>query len=169
MSNSLWPSQLQHTRFPCNSLPTGVCSNSWPLSRWCHPTISSSVTPFSSCPQSFPASGSFPMSWLFISGGQNIWSFSFSPSNEYSVLISSRIDWFDLLAVQGTLNIFSSTIIWKPQFFGAQPSYGPIITSVNDCWKNHSFDCTYWPLSAKWCLCFLIFCLGFCYSFSSKE
>ena len=69
---------------------------------WCHPTISSSVTPFSSCPQSFPASGSFLMSQLFALGGQRSFSFSISPSNEYSVLISFRIDWFELFAAQQT-------------------------------------------------------------------
>ena len=76
-----------------------------PLSRWCHPTISSSVVPFSSCLQSFPASRSFLMSQLFASGSQKYWHFSFSisPSNEYSELISFRIDWFDLFADQGTL------------------------------------------------------------------
>ena len=74
-------------------------------SRWCHPTISSSVVPFTSCPQSFPTSGSFPMSQLFASGGQNIGvsSFSISPSNEHPGLISFRMDWLDLLAVHGTL------------------------------------------------------------------
>ena len=82
----------------------GACSNSCPSSWWCHPTISSSIVPFSSCPQSFPASGSFPMSEFFASGSQ-IWSFSFSVSlsNEYSGLISLRIDRIDLLAGQGTL------------------------------------------------------------------
>ena len=82
----------------------GVYSNSCPLSHWCHPTISSSVVPFSSCLQSFPASGSFQMS-QFIPSGSKVLEFSFniSPSNEYSGLISLRIDWLDLLAVQGTL------------------------------------------------------------------
>ena len=83
----------------------------WVLSRWCHPTISSSVIPFSSCLQSFPASGSFQMSQSLKSGGQSIaWSFSFniSPSNEYSGLISFRMDWLDLLAVQGTLK----SLLW---------------------------------------------------------
>ena len=70
MFNSLWPHGLQHARLPCPSPSSRACSNSCPLSRWCHPTISSSVIPFS-CPQSFPASGSFLMSWLFASGGQN--------------------------------------------------------------------------------------------------
>ena len=92
-------------RPPCPSLSPRVCSNSCPLSQWCYPTISSSVIPFSSCLQSFPASRSFPISQLFASGGQSIGSFSFSisPPNEYSGLISCRIDWFVLLAVQGTL------------------------------------------------------------------
>ena len=71
MPNSLQPHGLQHARLPCPSLSSRVCSNSRPLSRCCHPTISSSVTLFSSCPQSFPVSGSFPMSWLFVSGGQS--------------------------------------------------------------------------------------------------
>ena len=87
ISDSLRPHGLQHARLPCPSLSPGACSNSCPLSWWCHPTISPSVIPFSSCFQSFPASGSFPVSQLF----------------EYSGLISFRIDWFDLLAVQGTL------------------------------------------------------------------
>ena len=98
MSNSLWPHGLQHARLLC-PLPTpGVCSNSCPLSRWCHPTISSSVIPFSSCLQSFPASGSFPMSVLCIRWPK-YWSFSFSisPSNEYSELISFRIEHSDKL------------------------------------------------------------------------
>ena len=68
----LWPHGLQRTRVLCPPLSPGVCSNSWPLSQWCHPTISSSATPFSSYPQSFPASGSFPMSQLFASGGQSV-------------------------------------------------------------------------------------------------
>ena len=84
VSDSLWPLVLQNARLPCPSLSLGVCLNSRPLSQWCHPTISSSVTSFSSCPQSFPASQSFLMSQFFTSGGQNIKSFSFSisPSNE---------------------------------------------------------------------------------------
>ena len=72
--NSLWLHGLQHARLPCPSLPPGACSNLCPLSQWCHPTISSSVLPFSSCLKSFPVSGSFPMSWrLFVSGSQSIW------------------------------------------------------------------------------------------------
>ena len=105
VSDFLWPHGLQHARLPCPSPTPGVYSNWCPLSQWCHPTISSSVVPFSSRLQSFPASGSFPMSQVFALGGHKYWSFSFSitPSNEYSGLISFRIDWLDLLAVQGTL------------------------------------------------------------------
>ena len=103
VSDSLRPHGLQHARPPCPSPTPGACSNSCPLIRWCHPTNSSSVVPFSSCPQSLPASGSFPMSQFFFIRWPNYWSFSISPSNEYSWLISFRIDWFDLLAVQGTL------------------------------------------------------------------
>ena len=104
ISNSLWPDGLQHTRPPCPSPTPRVFSNSCPSSQWCHPTISSSVVPFSRL-QSFPASGSFPMSQFFAIRWPKFWSFSFniSPSNEYSGRISFRMDWFDLLAVQGTL------------------------------------------------------------------
>ena len=105
MSNSLQPHGLQHARLPCPSPSPGVYSDSCPLSQWCHPTISSSVIPISSCLQSFPASGSFPMSQLFASGGQSaaVSASASSPSNEYSGLVFLRIDWFDLLAVQGIL------------------------------------------------------------------
>ena len=92
------------SRPPCPSATRGACSNSCPSSWWCHSTISSSVDPFSSCLQSLPASGSFPMSQLFTSGGQSIgFNFSISPSNEYSGLFSFRMDWLDLLAFQRTL------------------------------------------------------------------
>ena len=98
----LQPHGLQHARFPCPSPSPRACSNSCPLSQWCHPTISSSVVPFFSCFQSFPASGSFPMRALCIRWPK-YWSFSLSPSKEYSGLISCRMDWLDVLAVQGTL------------------------------------------------------------------
>ena len=103
-SNSLWPHGLQHARPPCPSPTPGVYPNSCPVSWWCHPTTSSSVVPFSSHLQPFPASGSFPKSVLHIRWPK-YWSFTFSisPSNEYSELISFRMDWFDPLAVQGTL------------------------------------------------------------------
>ena len=107
MPDSPWPHGLQHTRLPCPSPSSWICSNSCPLSLWCHPTISSSVIPFSTCPQSLPASGSFQMSQLFTSGGQRIGvsaSASVLLMNTHPKgLISFRMDWFDLLAVQGTL------------------------------------------------------------------
>ena len=103
----------------------GACSNSCPLCRGCHPTISSSVTPFSSCLQSFPASGSFSMSWLFTSGGQSI-----GDSSSASVLPMNNQDWFPLgltgyfsLLSKGLSRILSSTIVQKHQFFGAQPFF----------------------------------------------
>ena len=98
---TLWPNGLQHARLPYTWLSPGVCSNSCPLSRWCHPTISSSLVSFSSCLQSFPDSVFSSESVLCIRW-PNYWSFSISPSNVYSGLISFWIDWFDLLAVQGT-------------------------------------------------------------------
>ena len=115
VTNSLQPHRLQHTRLPCPSPTPRVCSNSIPLSQWCHPTISSSVVPFSSSLQSFPASGSFPISQFFASGGQKYWSFSFSISlsNEYSDLLSFRIDCYDLLAVRGTLENLLQHHSWK--------------------------------------------------------
>ena len=104
MSDSLRPHESQHARPPCPSPAPEVhpdsCASSWR----CHSAISSSVVPFSSCPQSLPASESFPVSQLFTSDGQSIsFSFSISPSNEHPGLVSFRMDWFDLLAVQGTL------------------------------------------------------------------
>ena len=103
VSESLQPHESQHARPPCPSPAPGVHSNSRPLSQWCHPAISSSVVPFSSCPQSLPASESFPVSQLM--RWPKYWSFSFSiiPPKEIPGLISFRMDWLDLLAVQGTL------------------------------------------------------------------
>ena len=131
------PHEPQHAKPPCPSTTPGVYPNPCPLSRWCHPAISSSVVPFSSCPQSFPASGSFPMSQLFASGGQSIdWSFSFniSPSSEHPGLISFRMDWLDLLAVQGTLKSFlqhhcsKASILLRSAFFIVQLSH-PYMTT----------------------------------------
>ena len=125
MSDSLQPHGLQNTRLPCPSPTPGTYSNLCPSTQWCHATISSSVNPFASCLQSFSASGSFPMSQFFTSGGQNMGSFSFSihTSNEYSGLISFRIDWLDLLAVQRALKRLlqhcsqKSSILWRSAFF----------------------------------------------------
>ena len=104
-TDSLWLYESQHARPPCLSPTPGVHSNSRPSSRWCHPAISSSVIPFSSCPQSLPGSEYFPMSQLFSWGGQStgVFSFSIIPSKEIPGLISFRMDWLDLLVVQGTL------------------------------------------------------------------
>ena len=114
MSSSLQLHGPKHTRLPCPSLSPGVCSYSCPLNQWYHPTISSSVAPFSPCSQFFPASGSFPVSWLFTSGGQRIGvsaSATVLPMNRTDCLISFRTDCFDLLAVQRTLkSLFSTTI-----------------------------------------------------------
>ena len=123
-SNSLWPHGLQHTRLPCPSPSPGVCSDSCPLSQWCHPITSSSVTPFSSCPQSFPASGPFPMSQLFTSGGH-----STGVSALALVLPLNIQGWFSLgltglifLLSKGLSRVFSSITVWKHKFFDTQPS-----------------------------------------------
>ena len=124
MSNYLRPHGLQHARRLCPAPSPGVCSNSCPLSWWCYPTISASVTPFSAWPQSFPASGSSPMSRLFTSGGQSIGALVSA-----SVLPMNIQGWFPLeltglisLLSKGLSRVFSSATIWKYQFFGAQPS-----------------------------------------------
>ena len=130
VSDSLWPHELQHARPPCPSPTTGVHSNSHPSSQWWHPTISSSVIPFTSCPQSLPASEFFPMSQLHMRW-PNYCSFSFSiiPSKEHPGLISFRMDWLDLLAVQGTLkSLFQhrsskASILWRLAFFTVQLSH----------------------------------------------
>ena len=153
MFDSLWPYGLQHVilepkkiksdtvstvslschicqdSLPCPSLSSGVCSNSYPLSRWCHPTISSSVAPFSSCLQSFPASESSLRSQLFTSGGQGI-----GASSSLLVLLMNIQDWFDLLAVQGTLKSLlqhhssKASILGHSAFFMVQLSH-PYITT----------------------------------------
>ena len=124
VSNSLWPCESQHARPPCPSPTPRVYSNSCPFSQWCHPTISCSVIPFSSCLQSFPASGSFPMSRLFSSGGQSI-----GASASASVLPVNIQDWYPLgwtgwisFQSKGLSRIFSSTTVQKHQFFSIQPS-----------------------------------------------
>ena len=128
--NSLWPCGLQHIRPPCPSPTPGACSNSYPSSQWCHPTISSSVILFSFCPQSFLASGYFPMSQLFESGGQSIGASASasSPSNKYSGPINIQ-GWFPLgltglisLLSKGLSRVFSQkrSIIWLSAFFMVQ-------------------------------------------------
>ena len=143
VSDSLWPHEPQHTRAPCPSPTPGVHSNSCPSSQWCHPTIPSSVVPFSSCPQSFPTSGSFQMSQLFASGGQSI-----GVSASTSVLPMNTQDWSPLgwtgwisLQSEGLSKESSPTL----QFKSINSSvfsifYGPTVTSIHDYWKNHRFD-----------------------------
>ena len=123
-SDSLRPHEPQHARPPCPSPTPGVYPNPCPTSQWCHPTISSSVISCSSCPQSFPASGSFPISQLFASGGQSI-----GVSASTSVLPMNTKDWSPLgwtgcisLQSKGLSRIFSNTTVQKHQFFGAQLS-----------------------------------------------
>ena len=121
--DSLWPHGLQHASLPCPSPSPRACSNSCPLSQWCHPTISSSVVPFSSCLQSSLASGTFPMSQFFTSGGQNI-----GASALASILPMNFQDWFPLgltglisLLSKGLSRVFYNTTVQKHQFFSAQP------------------------------------------------
>ena len=147
MSDSLRPHGLEHARPPCPSPTPGVYSNSYPLSRGCHLAISSSVVPFSSHLQFFPASGSFQMSHFFASGGQSIGqsmlSFNISPSNEYSGLISFSMDW--LYPVPWLDPRDSQESSSTPQFKSFHSSvlsflYGPTLISIHDYWNNHSFD-----------------------------
>ena len=145
MSDSLWTHGLQHARLPCPSLTPRGCSNSCPLSWWCHPTISSSVSPFSSCLQSFPESGSFLMSQFFTSGSQ-----STEVSASASVLSMNIQGWFPVgltglisLQSKGLSRIFSSITMFKSVSSSALSLlYGSILKSVYDYWKNHSFDYT---------------------------
>ena len=131
-----------NARLPWPSPTPGACSNSCPSSWWCHPTISSSVNPFSSSLQSFLASGSFPMSQFFGIMWPKYWNFSISLSDEYSGLLSFRIDWFDILTVQGTLKSFlqnhnsKASILQHSASFTVQLSHLYVTTG-----KNHSFDC----------------------------
>ena len=140
MSDSLWPHGLQHTRLPCPSPTPRACSNSCPLSRWCHPTISSSVIPCSSCLQSFPASGSSQMSQLFPSGGQ-----STGVSASISVLPINTQNWSPLgwtvwisLQSKGLSRVFSNTTVQKHQFFGTQLS------------SQSNSHIHIWPLEKPW-------------------
>ena len=136
MANSLWPHGLQHARLLFHLLFPRVGSDSCPLSLWYYLTISASASPFSFCLQSFPASGSFPMSPLFHIRWPEYWSFSISPSNKYSGLIAFRTDWFDLLAVQEALKNLLQDHNLKTSILRCSAP------SVHDYWKNHSFDYT---------------------------
>ena len=142
LSDSLRPRGLQHARPPCPSPTPRAYLNSCPSSRWCHPTISSSVIPFSSCPQSLPALGSFQMSQFFASGGQSI-----GVSASASVLPMNIQDWFPLgwtswisLPSKGLSRVFSNTFFKSISSSVLSLLYSPAFTSIHDCWKNHSFD-----------------------------
>ena len=130
MSNSLWPHGLQHTRPPCPSLSPRVCPSSCPLNQWCHPTISSSIAPFSSYPQSFPASGSFPVSWHFTSSGQGI-------GTSVSVLPMSIQGWFPL-GFTGLISLLSTARQWPHH--NRQTGYRALISACSMwtrlfCWN----------------------------------
>ena len=142
MSDSLRPHESQHARAPCPSPTPGVHSNSCPSSRWCHPAISSSVVPFSSCPQSLPASETFPMSQLFTWGGQSI-----GVSASASVLPMNTQDWSPLGWTGWTFLQYkeSQESSLTPQFKSISSSvlnflHSPTLTSIHDHWKNHSLD-----------------------------
>ena len=140
VSESLKSHGLQHARLPCPSPSPGVCSNSCPLSQWCHPTISSSVIPFSSCPQSFPASGSFLMCQLFTSSNQ-------STGASASVLSMNIQEWFPLgwtgwisLQSKGLSKVFSNNSDQSINSLALSFLYSTTLTSIHDYRKNHSFD-----------------------------
>ena len=140
VSDSLRPHELQHASPPCPSPTPKVHPNLCPLSRWCHPTISSSVVPFSSHLQSFPESGSFQMNQFFTSGGQSI-----GVSASTSVLPMNTQDWSPLgwtswisLQSKGLSRVFSNTTVQKHQFLSTL--YSPTLTSIHDYWKNHSLE-----------------------------
>ena len=142
VSDSLWPHALQHTRLPCPSPTPRACSNSCQSSWWCHPTISSSVVPFSSCSQSFPALGSFIVSQFFSSGGQSI-----EVSASASVLPMTIKDWSPLgwaswisLQSKGLWRVYFNTTVLTINSLGFSFLYSPTLTSIHDYWKYHSFD-----------------------------
>ena len=142
MSNSLWPHELQHARPPCPSPTPGVHPNPCPSSRWCHPTISSSAVPFSSCHQSLPASGPFSMNQIFAWGGQ-----STGVSASALVLPMNTQDWAPLgwtgwisLQSKGLSRVFSNIPFKSITSLALNFLYSPTLTSIHDHWKNHSFD-----------------------------
>ena len=146
---------MQHTRLPCPSLRPGVCSNSCPLSQWCHPTISSSVAHFSSCRQSFSASGAFPVSWLFPSGGQSIGASASVPLINIQGLFPLGLTGLIFMQSKGLSRVFSNTTVQKHQFFSDQPSLwssscihtslvAQTVKNLPAVWKTQV-----WPLSLE--------------------
>ena len=145
MSDSLRSHGLQHARLPCPSPTPRACSNSCPSSRWCHPTISSHLTfchPLLLPPSIFPSIRVFSNESALCIRWPKDWNFccSISPSNEYSQLISFRMDWLDLFAVQGTLKSLLQHHSSKASVLSFL--YSPTLTSIHDYWKNHNFDWT---------------------------
>ena len=156
VSSSLRPHKSQHARPPCPSPAPGVHSDSFPSSQWCHPAISSSIVPFSSCPQSLPASESFPMSHLFAWGGQSIEASASVSVLPMNILGSFLIGLTGLTSLQskGPSRVFSSTAVQRHQFFSTQPSLWSNshihiwLLEKQQLWVNGS-------LLAKWHLCYL--------------
>ena len=166
MSDSLQHHELQQARLSCPSLSSWVCANSC---QWCHPTISPSVAPFFSCPQSFPASGSFSVSWLSTSGGQSCRGSASAPvlpMNIQGLFALGLTGLFSLLSkgfFKSLLQRHSSKALVLRNSASLWSSF--MVTSIRDYWNNHSFD--YGPLLAKWYLCFLIHYV--CHSFSPRS
>ena len=155
VSDSLWPHGLQHTRPPCPLPSPEICSSSCPLHRWCHPAISSSDALFSFCLQSFPASGTSPMSQLLTSDDENT-----GASGSASVLPTRIQDWFPLnltglisLLSKELSGVFSSTTVWRYQFFGVLPS---LWSSSHNCTWPLGKPLPWWygPMLDEWCLTF---------------
>ena len=140
MSDSLRPHESQHARPPCPSPTPRVYLNSCPLSQWCHPAISSSVIPISSCLQSLPASESFPVSQLFAWGGQSIGVSASTSVLPMNTQVSFRMDWLDLLAVQGTLKSLLQHHSSKASILRCSAFFTVQLSSIYDHWKNHSLD-----------------------------
>ena len=140
--DSLQPHKLQHARLSCPSPTPGVHRNSCPSSRWCHPAISSSVVPFSSCPQSLPASGSFPVSQLFTWGGQSIGVSALASVLPMNTQNGFPLGWTCWISLQskGLSRVFSNTTVQKHQFSVLSFLHSPTLTSIHDHWKNHSLD-----------------------------
>ena len=158
VSDSLWPHGLQHARPPCLSSIPRAYSNSCPSSQWCHPTISSSVIPFSSCLQSLPASESFPMSQLFTWGGQSTGVSalaSFLPKNTQGWSPSEWTAWISFQS-KGLSRVFSSTTVQKHQFFGVQLS-SQSNSHIHTWPVEKPWPWLDGPLLANWCLCFSVY------------
>ena len=157
VSKSFWPHGLQHASLSCPSPSPRVCSNSCPLSQWWHLTISS-YYPLLLQPSTFSSIRFFPNHLALYTRWPKHWSFSISPSNEYSRLIYFRIDWFHLLAVQRTLKCLLQHHSSKASIIRASTFFLPTLKSIHDYWNNYSFD--YMDLCQQSDVCFLICCVG---------